>query len=87
MTVAMLRTTATHGGRRRCGDRAGQLERVSMADRTAADLVRGWQHAISGALLWTTATHSRFCATTTTTTSGDEATTSSGARWTSYSHG
>ena len=39
------------------------------------------------AVLWTTATHSRFCAATTATTSGDEATTSSGARWTSYSHG
>ena len=28
-------------GRRRCGDRAGQLERVSLADRTAAAWVEG----------------------------------------------
>ena len=40
-----------------------------------------------GALLQTTAIHSRFYAATTATASGDEATTSSGARWTSYSHG
>ena len=50
------------------------------------DLGRGWPHAMSGALLWTTATHSRFCAATTATTSGGEATTSSGARSTSYSN-
>ena len=58
-----------------------------MADRTAAAFVRGWPHAMTVAMLRTTATHSRFCATTTATTSGDEATTSSGARWTSYSNG
>ena len=50
--------------------------------------IRTWvASAMSDAVLWTTATHSRFCATTTATTSGDEATTSSGARWTSYSNG
>ena len=43
--------------------------------------------AMSDAVLWTTATHSRFVAATTATTSGGEATTSSGARSTSYSNG
>ena len=71
----------THSCRRRCGDRAGQLERVSMADRTAADLVRGWPHAMPYALLWPTATHSRFYATATTTASSARTTTASGARW------
>ena len=34
-------SSSARGGRRRCGDRVGQLERVSMADRTAAAWVEG----------------------------------------------